>query len=67
MNCKLKPKYKLKAKRVENGIKLGDMAKHLAITPQYLCKLEKGEVSPRLDLMKRISEYLETSILDLFF
>ncbi|MGH4140744.1 helix-turn-helix transcriptional regulator [Clostridium sp.] len=59
--------YKLKAKRVEMGIKQGDLAKQLQITPQYLCKIEKGEISPRLDLMKKISEILETSVQELFF
>lgn len=59
--------YKLKAKRVEKGIKQGDMAKQLGITPQYLCNIEKGKASPRLDLMKKISELLETPATELFF
>lgn len=58
--------YKLRAKRVEVGIKQGDMAKFLGVTPQYLCKIENGETSPRLDLMKRISEVLEIPITKLF-
>lgn len=59
--------YKLKAKRVEKGIKQGDLAKDLGITPQYLCKIENGETSPRLDLMKKISKILDISPQDLFF
>lgn len=59
--------YKLKAKRVEKGIKQGDMAKWLGVTPQYLCKIEKGEAEPKRDLMKRASEILETPVQELFF
>lgn len=58
--------YRLKAKRVEKGIRQAEMAKRLKITPQYLCKIEKGEVDPRLNLMKQISELLETPLSDLF-
>ena len=38
--------YKLKAKRVEKVIKQGILSKQLGITPQYLGKIEKGEVEP---------------------
>lgn len=59
--------YKLKAKRVEKGIKQGELAKQLGITSQHLCKIEKGESFPRLDLMKKMSKFLEIPIQDLFF
>ena len=58
--------YKLRAKRVEVGIKQGEMAKYLGVSPQYLCKVEKGQTSPRLDLMKKISAVLNIPISELF-
>ncbi|WP_373845069.1 helix-turn-helix transcriptional regulator [Clostridium sp.] len=59
--------YKLKARRVEKGIKQSTFAKEMGITPQYLCKIEKGEADPRRDLMMRISKALEASPQELFF
>lgn len=59
--------YKLKGKRAEKGIKQSDLAEQLGITPQYLCRIEKGEVEPRRDLMIKISEVLGTDVKDLFF
>lgn len=43
------------------------MAEKLGITPQYLCKIEKGEVEPRRNLMKKLSEELDTDVQELFF
>ena len=59
--------FKLKGKRVEQGIKLKDFAKELGITTQYLLKIEKGIANPRIDLAKKMSNILNTSIEDLFF
>jgi len=59
--------YKLKAKRVEKGIKQRDMARILGVTPQHLCKIEKGTAKPRLDMIKKLSEILETPMQELFF
>ncbi|AVQ40503.1 XRE family transcriptional regulator [Clostridium botulinum] len=60
-------KYKLQAKRVEKGIKQKDLAKQLGITQQYLCKLEKGKIEPRRNLMISISKILNTDVKKLFF
>lgn len=59
--------YKLKAKRVEKGIKQGLLSKQLGITPQYLGKIEKGEVEPRRDLMIKIAKLLGEDVKELFF
>lgn len=59
--------YKLKAKRVEKGIKQGILSKQLGIMPQYLGRIEKGEVEPRRDLMKKIAELLGEDVKELFF
>lgn len=57
---------KLKLKRIEKGFKQGELAQILGISQQYLRKLELDIVDPRLTLMKRISEILETSVTELF-
>lgn len=59
--------YNIKAERVRRGIKQSVMAEKLGITPQYLCKIEKGEVEPRRNLMKKLSEELDTDVQELFF
>lgn len=57
----------LKAKRVELGIKQKDFAKALGISQQQLNRIETGRAEPRRDLMKKISEILETPVQELFF
>ena len=59
--------YKIKAKRVELGIKQKDFAKQLGITSQYLSYIEKGVASPSLFLAKKIADSLNSNIYDLFF
>lgn len=59
--------YKLKSKRVAKGIKQIDLAKQVGITPQQLCKIEKGAVEPRRDLMLKISNILGENVQTLFF
>lgn len=59
--------YKLKAKRVEKGIKQKEFAKELGITPQYLQLIETNKVDPRRDLMIKISDALDVSPQELFF
>lgn len=59
--------YKLKAKRVEKGIKQASLSKQLGITPQYLSRIEKGEVEPRRDLMIKMADLLNEDVKKLFF
>ena len=59
--------YKLAAKRVERGIRQGEFAKQLGITPQYLRLIEKGDVEPKVTLAFKIAKALETSVQELFF
>lgn len=59
--------YKLIAARTGKGIKQGELAKQLGITPQYLRLIEKGEVEPRRDLMIKIAEALQEDVKELFF
>lgn len=59
--------YNLKAERIRQGMKQGECAKKLGITPQHLCRIEKGTSFPRKDLMKRISKLLGSTPQKLFF
>lgn len=57
----------IKLKRIEKCIKQKDMAEMLEITPQYLRKIEKGDIDVRRSFMIKVSKILETSIQELFF
>lgn len=59
--------YRLKAKRVEQGIKQIDLARQVGITPQYLNSIEKMAVEPRRDLIVKICNVLGASPVELFF
>lgn len=43
------------------------VARELNITPQMLGAIERGDRTPSLSLAKRIADYYETSIDELFF
>lgn len=60
-------KFNLKSIRVKNDIKLGELAKRLDITPQYLRLIEIGKVDPRRNLMIKIAKALDTRVQELFF
>ncbi|MTK13256.1 MAG: helix-turn-helix transcriptional regulator [Clostridiaceae bacterium] len=59
---------KLKLKRIEKGFKQCELAEKLGVSRYYLSALERGKCkNPSIDLMKKISELLETSVQELFF
>ena len=58
----------VKVKRVEKEYTVIEFAKMLGITREYLRLIENGTAkNPSVELMKKISEILETSVLELFF
>lgn len=59
--------FNLKAERVRKGIKQGEFADKVGITPQYLCLIEKGKVEPRRDLMIKMAKVLNSDVKTLFF
>ncbi|NLD50685.1 MAG: helix-turn-helix transcriptional regulator [Clostridiaceae bacterium] len=59
--------YKLKAKRVEKGIKQSDLAKLLGISRQSLSDIEHRRIEPRRDLMLKIADALNEDVSILFF
>lgn len=56
---------KLKLKRIENGYKQKEFAQLLGITPQYLRLIELDRVDPRVSVMLRAADILNTTIMDL--
>lgn len=60
--------YRLKGKRVENGYKASEFAKDIGISREYLRLIENGKAkNPSIEIMKRISKKLNTSVAELFF
>jgi len=59
---------KLKLKRIEKGYKQYVFAEKVGITRAYLRKLENGTAkNPSIELMKKISNELNTPVTELFF
>lgn len=59
--------YILKAKRVEKGIKQGDLSNQLGISRQTLNAIENGKAEPKRDLMIKIAKALNEDVTVLFF
>lgn len=59
---------KLKLRRIQLGKKQKDVAKEIGISQQYLSNLENGLTNnPNIETMKKLSEVLNISVLELFF
>lgn len=59
---------KVKLKRIENGLKQYELANKVGITREYLRQIETGIAkNPSIQVMKKISIALETSVEELFF
>ena len=64
----MRPGLKVKVKRIEKELKAIDFAKEVGISREYLRQIEAGKAkNPSIEIMKRISKILETSVEDLFF
>ena len=64
----MKLKYKLKAYRVGQGFKMGEFAKELGITREYLRLLENGQAkNPSKEIMIKMSKLLNVPVQELFF
>lgn len=58
----------VKLKRIEKGYTVKEFSQMLQISREYLRLIENGKArNPSIDLMKKISEMLDTSVLELFF
>ena len=58
----------VRLKRVEKEYKTTEFAKMLGVTREYVRLIENGKAkNPSVEIMKKIAEILETSVLELFF
>lgn len=55
----------IKKERVLRDIKQQDLAREIKITPQYLRKIEKGEVDIKLSLIRKIAKALDITVNEL--
>ncbi len=59
---------RLKIRRIEVNKKQKEVAKDVGISQQYLSNLENGVTkNPSLDIMKKLSKSLNTTVQYLFF
>lgn len=59
---------RIKLKRIEKGHKQYVLAQQVGISREYLRLIENGKANnPSVQVMKKISEILETSVQELFF
>lgn len=52
---------RLKAARIEAGVKQGRLAKALDVDPKHISRLERGKVKPSFDLVCQASRFLKIS------
>lgn len=55
----------IRKERVLRDIKQQDLAREIKITPQYLRKIEKGEVDVKLSLIIKIAKALDITVNEL--
>ncbi|MET1247615.1 helix-turn-helix domain-containing protein [Sporolactobacillus sp. STCC-11] len=53
--------------KMRNGNPRSFVAKELGITPQMLGAIERGDRTPSLKLAKKIADYYNSSVDDIFF
>lgn len=58
---------KLKKYRLEKGLTQRDLAIQLGISVDYISQLERGVKNPGFLLSKKIADFFNTSVEDLFF
>lgn len=58
---------KLKKYRLEKGLTQRDLAIQLGISVDYISRLERGVKNPGFLLSKKIADFFNTSVEDLFF
>lgn len=58
---------KLKQLRIDKHIKQVDLARTLDITNDYLSSIERGSRTPSFKLAKKIADYFELTVDEIFF
>lgn len=57
----------LKLARIKKGLTQEALAAKVGITRTIYSNIERGKTEPTRDIMKKLSEALDTPIMDLFF
>ncbi len=57
----------LKLARIKKGLTQEALAAKVGITRTIYSNIERGKTEPTRDIMKKLSETLDTPIMDLFF
>ena len=57
----------LKLARIKKGLTQEALAAKVGITRTIYSNIERGKTEPTRDIMKKLSETLDTPIIDLFF
>ena len=57
----------LKLARIKKGLTQEALAAKVGITRTVYSNIERGKTEPTRDIMKKLSETLDTPIMDLFF
>lgn len=60
-------KNTINALRKERGISQTKLALKIGISRQYLLEIEKGNSAPTINVAKKVSNYFNCSIDDVFF
>lgn len=58
---------KLKLKRVEKDLSQKEIAKELGISREVISKYEIGRSIPKPEVMKKLADYFEMTVDELFF
>lgn len=54
--------FRIKELRIKNNLKQTDLASHLYVSPQAVCKWELGKNAPDLNMLVKLSDLFNTSI-----
>lgn len=57
----------LKIARVEKGITQKELASQVGVTSKYISLIERNDLRPSPDIMRKISKCVDVSVQDLFF
>lgn len=57
---------RLKELRTEAGLSQFELAVRVGVTPAYIGYLENGDRDPSLSVAKRIADYFDTTVDDIF-
>lgn len=63
----MQSKNKLQFLRKQKSLTQEELAKEVSVAPDYISMIERGVRSPGFALAKRIADYFETTVDEIFF